>query len=72
MADCRHLPEALLALTGTFEELYSLAMFAIWTFFLLTGVALIRLRIKEPALLRPTMLGDIRGLPWSLLVRLSP
>jgi len=43
----------LLALTGTFEELYSLFVFAVWIFFALTGVALLRLRRVEPNLVRP-------------------
>jgi APA family basic amino acid/polyamine antiporter len=44
---------ALLALSGTYEELYSLFVFAVWIFFALTAVALLRLRKKEPALARP-------------------
>jgi len=40
-------------LTGTFEELYSLFVFAVWIFFALTGVALLRLRRNEPNLARP-------------------
>lgn len=44
---------ALLALTGTFEELYSLFVFAMWIFFALTAIALVRLRRKEPNLVRP-------------------
>jgi APA family basic amino acid/polyamine antiporter len=55
----------LLVLTGTFEELYSLTVFAIWTFFVLTAVALIRLRRKEPALHRPYCAW---GYPWTPLV----
>ncbi len=43
----------LLALSGTYEELYSLFVFAVWIFFALTAVALLRLRKKEPALVRP-------------------
>ena len=43
----------LLALTGTFEELYSLFVFAVWIFFALTGIALLRLRRTEPNLARP-------------------
>ncbi len=42
-----------LTLTGTFEELYSLFVFAMWIFFALVAIALIRLRIKEPELERP-------------------
>jgi APA family basic amino acid/polyamine antiporter len=55
----------LLVLTGTFQDLYSLEIFAIWTFFLLTAVALIRLRIKEPELIRPYRAW---GYPWTPLV----
>jgi basic amino acid/polyamine antiporter, APA family len=44
---------SLLVLTGTYEELYSFAMFAIWIFFALTAFALLRLRIKNPELPRP-------------------
>lgn len=44
---------SLLALTGTFEELYSLFVFAVWIFFALTAIALLRLRWKEPELVRP-------------------
>jgi basic amino acid/polyamine antiporter, APA family len=43
----------LLVLTGTYQELYSLMLFAIGIFFMLTAVALIRLRTKEPGLPRP-------------------
>jgi basic amino acid/polyamine antiporter, APA family len=55
----------MLVLTGTFEELYSLNIFAIWTFYLLTAVALIRLRRKEPALYRPYR---VWGYPWTPLL----
>src|SRR5262249_33317771 len=34
----------LLALSGTYEELYSLFVFAVWIFFALTAIALLRLR----------------------------
>jgi APA family basic amino acid/polyamine antiporter len=47
------LTAALLALTGTYEELYSLVIFALWIFHALTAVALIRLRQTEPELERP-------------------
>jgi APA family basic amino acid/polyamine antiporter len=43
----------LLALSGTYEELYSLFVFAVWIFFALTAIALLRLRRKEPNLIRP-------------------
>ena len=44
---------ALLALSGTYEELYSLFVFAVWIFFALTAIALLRLRNIEPNLSRP-------------------
>ena len=44
---------ALLALSGTYEELYSLFVFAVWIFFALTAMALLRLRKIEPKLARP-------------------
>ncbi len=43
----------LLALSGTYEELYSLFVFAVWIFFALTAIALLRLRHTEPNLSRP-------------------
>ena len=56
---------ALLALTGTFEELYSLFVFAVWIFFALTAIALLRLRRKEPDLPRPY---KVWGYPWTPLI----
>ena len=44
---------AVLALSGTYEELYSLFVFAVWIFFALTAIALLRLRKTEPDLTRP-------------------
>jgi APA family basic amino acid/polyamine antiporter len=44
---------ALLALSGTYEELYSLFVFAVWIFFALNAIALLRLRKLEPHLTRP-------------------
>jgi APA family basic amino acid/polyamine antiporter len=44
---------SLLALSGTYEELYSLFVFAVWIFFALTSIALLRLRKIEPNLSRP-------------------
>jgi|HubBroStandDraft_6_1064221.scaffolds.fasta_scaffold04450_7 APA family basic amino acid/polyamine antiporter len=44
---------SLLALSGTYEELYSLFVFAVWIFFALTAIALLRLRKIEPSLSRP-------------------
>jgi basic amino acid/polyamine antiporter, APA family len=54
-----------LVLTGTFEEIYSLGIFSIWIFLGLTAVALIRLRKKEPTLLRPYRAW---GYPWTPLI----
>jgi basic amino acid/polyamine antiporter, APA family len=56
---------ALLALTGTFEELYSLFVFSVWIFFALTAVALLRLRRIEPNLTRPYRAW---GYPWTPLI----
>jgi APA family basic amino acid/polyamine antiporter len=55
----------LLVLTGTYQELYSFEMFAIWLFFALTATALIRLRITEPELPRSY---QVWGYPWTVLV----
>ena len=43
----------ILALSGTYEQLYSLFVFALWIFMGLTAIALLRLRWKEPELVRP-------------------
>lgn len=59
---------ALLALTGTYEELYSLFVFAVWIFLSLTAIALLRLRRKEPNLSRPYCTW---GYPWTPLVFLA-
>jgi len=59
---------ALLALSGTYEELYSLFVFAVWIFFALTAIALLRLRRKEPDLVRPYR---VCGYPWTVLVFLT-
>ena len=55
----------LLVLTGTHQELYSYAIFAIWTFLGLTAAALIRLRSTEPELPRPF---HVWGYPWTPLI----
>ena len=55
----------LLVLTGTYQELYSYAIFAIWIFLGLTAVALIRLRSTEPELPRPFR---VWGYPWTPLL----
>jgi len=52
----------LLVLTGTHQELYSYAVFAIWVFFALTAAALIRLRFTEPEMTRPYR---VWGYPWT-------
>jgi amino acid transporter len=59
---------ALLALSGTYEELYSLFVFAVWIFFALTAIALFRLRRKEPELARPYR---ALGHPWTTLLFLA-
>jgi APA family basic amino acid/polyamine antiporter len=52
----------LLVLTGTYQELYSLEIFATWLFLALTAAALIRLRSKESDLPRPFR---VWGYPWT-------
>ncbi|HWP84379.1 MAG TPA: amino acid permease, partial [Terriglobia bacterium] len=52
----------LFALTGTFEELFSLVIFAAWIFYGLTVAALFRLRQREPTLPRPYRAW---GYPWA-------
>lgn len=59
---------AFLALTGTFEELYSLFVFAVWIFFALVAIALMRLRRKEPNLNRAYR---VWGYPWTPLIFLT-
>jgi len=56
---------ALLALTATFEELYSLFVFAVWIFFALTAIAVLRLRRTEPELARPYRAW---GYPWTVAI----
>jgi APA family basic amino acid/polyamine antiporter len=56
---------ALLALSGTYEELYSLFVFAVWIFFALAAIALLRLRKMEPDLPRPYRAW---GYPWTPLI----
>jgi basic amino acid/polyamine antiporter, APA family len=53
---------ALLALSGTYEELFSLVIFALWIFLCLSAFALIRLRTTEPGLPRPY---STWGYPWT-------
>jgi APA family basic amino acid/polyamine antiporter len=58
----------LLALTGTYEELYSLFVFGVWIFFALTAIALFRLRKIEPDLPRSYRAW---GHPWTTLLFLA-
>jgi APA family basic amino acid/polyamine antiporter len=53
---------SLFALTGTFEELFSLVIFAAWIFYGLTVAAMFQLRRKEPDLERPYR---TLGYPWA-------
>ncbi len=55
----------LVALSGTFEQLYSLYVFSMWGFFALAAVALIRLRASQPDLVRPYKTW---GYPWTPLL----
>lgn len=59
---------ALLALSGTYEELYSLFVFAVWIFLALNAIALFRLRKREPEMPRPYRAW---GHPWTTLIFLS-
>jgi basic amino acid/polyamine antiporter, APA family len=52
---------SILALTGTFEELTSLFLFATWIFYGLAVVSMMRLRRTEPELPRPYR---CLGYPW--------
>jgi len=52
----------LFVLTGTYQELYSFEIFAVWLFLALTAIGLIRLRTKEPDLPRPFR---VWGYPWT-------
>jgi basic amino acid/polyamine antiporter, APA family len=61
---CQGFVAILLVLTGTYQEVYSLGMFAISTFFALTAVALIRLRNTEAELTRPYR---VWGYPWTVV-----
>ena len=56
---------ALLALTGTYEELYSLCVFAVWIFFALNAIAKLRLRRKDPNLFQPYRAW---GYPWTPII----
>ena len=59
---------ALLALSGTYEELYSLFVFAVWIFFALTAIALLRLRKTDPHLSRPYRAWGYPMTPFIFLV----
>jgi APA family basic amino acid/polyamine antiporter len=52
----------LMVMTGNYRELYSYMVFAVWTFFALTAIALIRLRVTMPELDRPYR---VWGYPWT-------
>jgi len=56
---------ALIALTGSFEQLFSLYIFIAWTFLALGAFTVIRLRRTEPDLPRPYRAW---GYPWTPLV----
>jgi APA family basic amino acid/polyamine antiporter len=56
---------SVLVLTGTYQELYSYYLFAVWTFLGLNAIALIRLRYTEPNLPRPFR---VWGYPWTPIV----
>ena len=52
---------SIFALTGTFEELTSLFLFATWIFYALAVAAMIKMRRTEPGLVRPYRCW---GYPW--------
>jgi len=52
---------AALALTGNYDKLTDAAVFALWTFYALTALALFRLRRTRPHAARPYR---INGYPW--------
>jgi len=56
---------AILVLTGTYEEIYSLEIFVVWLFLALVAIGLIQLRKKEPGLSRPYRAW---GYPWTPLI----
>ena len=56
---------SIFALTGTFEELFSLVIFAAWIFYALTVAAMLRLRFLEPDLDRPYRAW---GYPWAQIL----
>jgi APA family basic amino acid/polyamine antiporter len=56
---------ALIALTGSFEQLFSLYIFIAWAFLALGAFTLIRLRQTEPELPRPYRAW---GYPWTPLL----
>lgn len=56
---------ALIALTGSFEQLFSLYIFIAWTFLALGAFTVIRLRQTEPDLQRPYRAW---GYPWTPLL----
>lgn len=51
----------LLVLSGTYQDLYSYSVFAVWLFLGLTSVALVRLRVTAPEMPRPFRMW---GSPW--------
>jgi basic amino acid/polyamine antiporter, APA family len=53
---------AVLALTGTYEVLYSYVVFTAWIFYGLTALAVVVLRNKMPSLKRPYRM---HGYPWT-------
>jgi len=59
---------AIITLTGTFEQLYSLYIFAIWIFLALTVFALFRLRAREPDLPRSYRVWGYPGTPLLFLI----
>ncbi len=59
----------LIALTGTFEQLFSLYVFVAWSFMALGAFTVIRLRRTDPDLPRPYRAW---GYPWTPLAFIAP
>jgi APA family basic amino acid/polyamine antiporter len=59
---------SLLALTGTFQDLYSLYVFLVWIFYAAQTVGLIVLRYKEPQMHRPYRTWGYPAVPLIFIV----
>jgi APA family basic amino acid/polyamine antiporter len=62
---------SLLALTGTFEQLFTFAMFAGIMFWVLAAAAIFTLRKKQPDLPRPYKTWGYPFVPWVFIIALA-